>query len=415
MRFGIKTLDDFQFEQKTVIARLDLNSPYDPGKKRLKDTTRIKAAAPTIRELCEAGAKQVILTHQGGDLEYHNYISTGLHAHEISELIGKQVTFVDDVCGPAAREAIKNLQPGQVLLLDNVRYMAEEMTLFETKLKLPPEEQAKTVVVRKLAPLADIYICDALAAAHRSQPTLVGFQELLPSGMGRLFEKEYSILSKIMEDPQHPVVFMLGGAKIEDAFNMMPVVLSRGIADRILSAGLLGHVFLMAQGKSLGKASEEVMYRKKLDEYIDQAKDLLAGFKDKIMTPVDFACDKGGRKELGLSDLPSADAIVDIGSRTIDDYKNIVNEAKTVFINGPAGVFEKPATEKGTRELFSHVAGTDSFSVIGGGDSVAAAHKFVPGKGFSYICTGGGAMVRFLSGEELPVVRALKKGAGTEV
>ena len=410
MKYGIKTLDDFNFKGKTVLARLDLNSPYDSEAGKLKDITRIKAAIPTIKEISGAGAKLVLLAHQGGDLEYHNYISTKLHAAEISKLVGKDITFIDDICGPAAREAIEKLDEGQILLLDNVRYMAEEMTLFETKLKLTPEEQAKTIVVTKLAPLADIYICDGCAAAHRDQPTLVGFEELLPSGMGRLFEKEYGILSKIMDSPEHPAVFILGGAKIEDAFNMMPEVLLEGIADRILTAGLLGQLFLMAKGLSLGEKTEEVIYAKKLDQYLDQAKEILQSYKDKIETPVDFAYDEGGRYEIAIEDLPLEFAISDIGSKTIDIYKDIISGAGTVFINGPAGVFEKPGTEYGTKELFTHTAISDCFSVIGGGDSITAANKFVPGGGFSYMCTGGGAMVRFLSGEELPVVKALKKG-----
>ena len=410
MKYGIKTLGDFDFKDKTVIVRLDLNCPYDSENDRLKDTTRIKAAIPTIIELSEKGAKLVLLTHQGGDLEYHNYISTELHSKEISGLMSKEIKFIDDICGPAAREAIGKLNSGEILLLDNVRYMAEEMTLFETKLMLSPAEQAKTIVVRKLAPLADIYICDGFAAAHRDQPTLVGFEEVLPSGMGRLFEKEYSILSKIMEEPKHPAVFILGGAKIEDAFNMMPEVLSRGVADKILAAGLLGQVFLMAKGLSLGEKTEEVIYAKKLDQYLNQAKNMLKKYADKIEVPVDFAYDINGRYEIGIGDLPAEHAISDIGSATIDRYKDIISEADTVFINGPAGVFEKQKTEKGTRELFTHTAKSDCFSVIGGGDSISAANIFVPDGGFSYTCTGGGAMVRFLSGEELPVVKALKKG-----
>lgn len=411
MKYGIKTLDDFDFSSKTVITRLDLNCPYDSGSSQLKDITRIKAAIPTIRELSEAGAKLVILAHQGGDLEYHNYISTEFHAVEISKLMDRDIKFIDDVCGPAARAAIKQLNPGQILLLDNVRYMAQEMTLFEMKLKLTPQEQVKTIIVRKLAPLADIYICDGFAAAHRDQPTLVGFEEVLPSGMGRLFEKEYGILSKIMDDPGRPLVFLLGGAKIEDAFSMMGEALSKGIADRILSAGLLGQVFLMAKGTNLGSKTEEVIYAKKLDSYLGQAEKILAGYGEKIMVPVDLAYDDNGRKEIDLEDLPLEHPITDIGSRTIDLYKDIISGAKTVFVNGPAGVFEEPETEYGTRELFSHTAKAGCFSVIGGGDSISAANRFVPDGGFSYMCTGGGAMVRFLSGEELPVVKALKKAA----
>lgn len=410
MKYGIKTLDDFDFAGKTVIARLDLNCPYDPESGTLKDTTRIKAAIATIRELSEKGSKLVLLTHQGGDLEYHNYISTKLHGEEISKLLEKDIKFIDDVCSPAARNEVKNLYSGNILLLDNVRYMAEEMTLFETNLKLSPAEQAKTIVVKKLAPLADIYICDAFAAAHRDQPTLVGFEELLPSGMGRLFEKEYGILSKIMESPEHPVIFALGGTKIEDAFSMMGQVLSKGITDKILSSGLLGQLFLMAGGIDLGSKTEEVIYAKKLDKYLDQAKKILLNYEDKIVTPIDFAYASDRRHEIDISGLPTENAITDIGPKTIEMYKDIISRAKTVFINGPAGVFEKPGTEYGTKELFTHTANSGCFSVIGGGDSISAANKLVAKGSFSYMCTGGGAMVRFLSGEELPVVRALKKG-----
>ncbi len=411
MKYGIKTLDDFIFSQKTVIARLDLNSPFDRDANRLKDTTRIKAAIPTIKEISEAGAKLVLITHQGGDLEYHNYISTRLHAGVLSKLLKKNIIFIDDICGPAARDAIGKLNPGEILLLDNVRYMAEEMTLFETKLKLSPPEQAKTIVIRKLAPLADIYICDAFAAAHRDQPSLVGFEEILPSGMGRLFEKEYGILSNLMDSPEHPVVFILGGAKIEDAFNMMDEVLSKGIADRILTAGLLGQVFLMAKGLKLGVKTEEIIYSKKLDRFIGLAEEITGNHKDRIVMPLDFAYDDNGRKEIGIEDLPGKHSIADIGAKTIAMYKDIISKAATVFINGPAGIFEKFETGKGTKELFTHSARSDCFSVIGGGDSITAANKFVPEGGFSYKCTGGGAMVRFLSGEELPVVKALKKGS----
>jgi len=210
MKYGINTINDFDFESRIVLLRADLNSPYNRENNKLTDISRIKAAAPTINELSKKGARIAVMSHQGGDLEYHNYISTYLHSIYLSEILGKDIIFIDDVCGPAAREAIKKLKNGEILLLDNVRYMAEEMTLFETKLKLTPEEQSKTIVVSKLAHLGDIYVCDAFAAAHRSQPTLVGFEQIMPSAMGRLFEKEYEILSNIMANPDRPCVFLLG-------------------------------------------------------------------------------------------------------------------------------------------------------------------------------------------------------------
>jgi phosphoglycerate kinase len=412
MKYGINTLDDFDFKDKTVICRLDLNSPYDKQNDRLKDITRIQAAIPTIKELSGKGAKLVLMSHQGGDLEYQNFVSTIYHAKVLSELTEKKVDFIDDVCGPFARQAIKNLKPGQILLLDNVRYMAEEMTLFETKLKLSAEDMTKTYAVSKLAPFADIYVCDAFAAAHRDQPTLVAFEYLLPSAMGRLFEKEYEVLSKIMSDPEKPCVFVLGGAKIEDAFDMMPKVLSSGVADKILSSGLLGQIFYMAKKTFLGNKSEEIIYKKKLDEYLPKAKELLFAYPDKIVLPPDFACVKdNARNEFTSGDLPSEHMIADIGSKTISLFKNILSNSGTIFVNGPCGIFEDALTEIGTKELFCYIAGLDAFSVIGGGDSIAAINKYnIAGK-FSYVCTGGGAMVRFLTGEELPVVKALKFSA----
>ena len=412
MKYGINTLDDFDFKGKIVLARLDLNSPYDKENNRLADTTRIEAAIPTIKELSDAGAKLVIFSHQGGDLEYHNFISTSLHGELISSLLGKPVKFIDDVCGPASRQAIKELKTGEVLLLDNVRYMAEEMTLFETKLKLTSKEQTKTIVIRKLAPYGDIYICDAFAASHRNQPTLVAFEYVLPAAMGRLFEKEYEVLSKIMGTPDKPCVFVLGGAKIEDAFLMMPEVLLKGIAHKVLASGLLANVFYLASGIDIGKPSTNVICTKKLDEYIPTAKEILIKYKDKIILPVDITYILDGKRvELDTSNLPCQSLISDIGSKTIRIYKDIISKAKTVFVNGPCGIFEEKESELGTKELWTHVAKTDNFSVIGGGDSIAAVNKYGLGSGFSYICTGGGAMVRFLSGEELPVVKALKYSA----
>lgn len=412
MKYGINTLDDFEFAGKTVFLRLDLNSPYEREKDKLKDTARIEAAIPTVKELSDKEAKLVILSHQGGDLEYQNFISTKLHSDIVSKLVGKSVKFIDDVCGPSARNAIKELKKGEILLLDNVRYMAEEMTLFETKLKLTAEEQTKTIVVSKLASYGDIYVCDAFAAAHRNQPTLVAFQYLMPSAMGRLFEKEYEILSKIISSADKPTIFMLGGAKIEDAFDMMPKVLGEAIAEKILVSGLLANVFNIALGIDIGNPSTDIVYKKKLDQYIPKAKEIVTKYRGKIVLPLDYAyLSNGTRVEFDASKIPCQYLITDIGIKTINFYKDLITKAKTVFVNGPCGIFEDSESELGTKELWSHIAKSDSFSVIGGGDSIAAVNKYGLSNLFSYICTGGGAMVRFLSGEELPVVAALKKSS----
>ena len=412
MKYGINTLDDFAWGGQTVLCRVDINAPLDKETGGLRDITRLQGCAPTVRELAEAGARVVLLAHQGGDLEYHNYASTEPHAAVMSELIGRPVGFIDDVCGPAARDAVGRLGDGDVLLLDNVRFCGEELTLFETKLNLSPEDQAKTLVVRKLAPLADLYVCDAFAAAHRSQPTLVGFEQLLPSAMGRLFEKEYANLAHLREDPARPCAFLLGGTKIQEAFPMMAAALRDGVVDTVLTAGLVANVMLAAKGVDIGAPSMEFIRASQLERFIDESKAILAEHGDKVVLPVDLAyVQDGARQEVAIVALPVDEQLVDLGHRAVAEYEAVVAGAGTVFVNGPAGVFEKPETEYGTRALWEAMAGSRAFSALGGGDSVAAMNRFGLAERFDYVCTAGGAMVHFLSGKPMPVVEALKAAA----
>ena len=416
MRFGIKTLDDFEanggLRGKTVLCRVDINQPVDRSTGKLKSINRIQACVPTIRELSEKGARVVLMAHQGSDIEYKNYYTTRPHADVLSELLGFEVRWVEDVCGPTAREAISSLKDGEVLLLDNVRFMAEEQTLFETKLCLSHEDQAKTQVVAKLAPLGDLYVCDAFAAAHRDQPTLCGFEQLLPSAMGRLFEKEYCTVSALMEEPSRPCVFVLGGAKIADAFQMMKTVLSKGSADLVLTGGLVANIFLASQDVQIGKGSLDFIMKSNYRQYIDVARELYAQFGEKIVLPVDLAWVYDGKRcEAQVGQIPEDIGAVDIGSRTAERYRSEILAAKTVFVNGPAGVFEQEPSELGTKTIWQALADTAAFTVLGGGDSITATEKYKLTDRIGYICTGGGALIRFLSGEELPVVKALRHGA----
>jgi len=409
---GMHTLDDFKLKGKTVLARFDMNSPLDPDTREPVDITRIERCLPTLRELTHKGAKTVILIHQGSDIEYHNYASVRPHAKILSRLLAQSVTYVDDVCGPTARKRITTLKKGQILMLENVRFMAEEMTLFETKLNLSPEEQAQTRLVQKLAPLADLYLCDAFAAAHRCQPTLVGMEEVLPSLMGRLFESEVISLNQLLQNPKKPCVFILGGAKIQDAFLMMEAILKNKIADTILTTGLVAQVMLLAKGISLGQPSEALIKKKNLEAYIDQSRTLLKAYGPQIKLPLDLAFIRAGlRQEVDLTDLPLDEALLDLGHATLTAYTSIIKEAQTLFFNGPAGVFEKKETEQGTKVLLTAMAQSKAFSALGGGDSITALNKYQLTPHIDYISTGGGALVRYLSGEELPVVKALRKAA----
>ena len=412
MRFGINTLDDVEVKNKTVLCRVDINQPVDKAAGKLKDTTRIEACVPTLRELSEKGAKLVLLAHQGSDIEYKNFWTTEPHAKVLSDLLGREVRFIDDVCGPAAREAIRSLESGEILLLDNVRFVSEEQTLFETKLLLSHEDQAKTLLVRKLAPLGDLYVCDAFAASHRDQPSLCGFEQILPSAMGRLFEEEFCVISSLMEKPERPCVFVLGGSKIGDAFLMMKTVLGKGAADRVLAGGLVGEVLLWADGKDIGEKARAYIKKEGYADLVDTAREIIAAYGDKILMPCDLASvEKGKRTEYPVGSVPAGSLVLDIGAKTAAVYQKIIREAKTVFFNGPMGVFEEKETELGSRMVWDALGDTAAHTVIGGGDSITATKQFGKTEDIGYICTGGGALIRFLTGEELPVVKALRHGS----
>ena len=412
MRFGIHTLDELNVYGKTVLCRVDINQPVDRENETLKSTARIEACVPTVLELADKGAKLVLLAHQGSDIEYQNFFSTAPHAKVLERLLKRPVQFVEDVCGPTARTAITQLSPGDILLLDNVRFCSEEQTLFELKLQLTHEQQAKTEVVRKLAPLADYYVCDAFAAAHRDQPTLCGFQQVLPSAMGRLFEQEYCVVSQLMESPARPCIFVLGGAKVADAFLMLETVLQNGAADQVLTGGLVANILLAAQDSSIGQGSLDFIRKSNYWDFVSKAKSLLAAYAHKIILPQDLAyLENGVRKNAPIGALPPESCALDIGADAMQTYAQLICQAKTVFVNGPMGVFEKPETELGTQTVWQALATTEAYTVVGGGDSVTATRKYQLSEQIDYICTGGGALIRFLTGEELPVVKALRHAA----
>lgn len=412
MSLDILTIDDFDFRGKNVLLRVDINSPIDPLTKKIVDETRIKKSISTIKDLAGKGARVVIIAHQGDTLDYENLISLKEHAEKLSQEMGLEVQYIDDVAGPAAREKIRRLKDGEILLLDNIRYYTEEVSTFENNVKLTPKEMTRTYLVGNLAPLMDYYVNDAFAAAHRNAPSMVAFQELLPSAGGRLLINELKALSRVMNNPDRPCVFLLGGLKISDAFGMMKQVLSQGTADSVLTTGVIGQIMLMAKGKRLGDMSEKFIKERSLDKFVSQATEYLSLYSEKIYSPLDLAIDdKGKRKELTIEDLPADGIIIDVGEKTIAFYERLLNEAGTIFANGPAGIYEKEIGSKGTICLWSIIANAPGFSVIGGGDTVSSANKFIDISKIGYVSTGGGALINYLSGRKLPVLEALKKGA----
>jgi len=321
----------------------------------------------------------------------------------LERLLGKEVKFVDDIFGEKAKDAIKNLGYGDVLFLDNVRKFHSETE------KKSAEEHAKSELVQNLYPLVDFFVNDAFAAAHRTQCSLIGFTEVLPSCVGRLMEKELTTLEEVVKNPKKPCIFLFGGAKFSDVIVTIERVLSNKTADKVMLTGLPANAFLKAEGYNLGEKNESALLEEGKPEQFEEIKKVLTSFKNDIYLPVDFAVSENEeRKEITLEELPSEHNLFDIGEKTIAEFKEILKEAKTVFLSGPCGVFEKPLFKKGTTEIFNFVANSDAFSIVGGGHTVAAVEQMNLRDKMSHISTGGGSLEKFMMGEKLVVVEALK-------
>ena len=397
------TLDDFNFENKTVLLRVDFNMPLNKETFEILDTTRIKRVLPTIEELIFDNAKVVILAHQGRQGSW-DFINLEKHAKALENLLGKPVKFVNDIYNENAQNAIKNMQAGEVLMLDNVRKFENETD------KKTADEHAQSDLVQNIYPLADLFVNDAFAAAHRKQCSLIGFTAVLPSAAGRLMEKELTTLEKIIQNPEKPSVFLFGGAKFSDVIVTIERLLENKTADKILLTGLPANAFLKAQGVNLGDKTEEVLSEEGTSENYEEIKNLLERYKDSIYLPTDFAQKANTeRSEIDVSQLPTNYNLFDIGEKSINHYKQIISNAKTVFLSGPCGVFENPAFMRGTQEIFTYVANSDVFSIVGGGHTVAAVEQLGLNTKISHISTGGGSLEKFMMGEKLPVVEALKK------
>jgi phosphoglycerate kinase len=409
-RLKIRPMAELDFKGKTVLFRPDLNSPIDPATKRIVNANRIEKTILSLNYLLGKGAKVALIAHQGDSLDYQNLIPLAEHAERLASLSGRKVGYIDDVCGPAAIATVRALKEGEAIVLGNLRYLAEEISTFEGAVKLKAPEMLDTWLVRSLAPIADRYVNDAFAAAHRNAPSLVAFQELLPAAGGIQLMEEYTALKSVMDNPRRPCVYVLGGAKISDAFDMMRKVLEEGAADEILAAGVTGLVMHIARGLDLGPATRKFLKDRGLDEFIPEATSLLDSWGSKYVLPLDLAYEEDGRRaELDLSALPRDCLFPDLGKKTIARFKESIGRAGSVFVNGPAGMYEDERWALGTREIWKAIAEAPGYTVIGGGDTISAATKFTDLAKYGYVCTGGGAMVRFLAGKKLPLIEAMEK------
>ncbi len=403
MPLGTKFLrmDDFDLENKTVLLRVDINIPLDPSTLQVLDDTRIRAISQTLSNLRES--KVVLVSHQSRPGRA-DFTSLEPHARRLQRYCSQRVKFVEDIFGPSARQEIRQLQSGEILVLDNLRFCAEE------NVDCPPEAAAKTHLVRRLAPLFDYFINDAFGTAHRSQPSLIGFTEVLPTIAGRLMEKELDAFNTVLVKSARPSVFVLGGAKVEDKLPVMEHILRNSRADKILLGGIPGKAFLKARGFRLGPKNEEEM--KGLEKCVEQAKTMLSSFPNHIEIPVDLAVLRNEKRlEVTPKELPVNESILDIGHRTTSRYVEAVSKAKTVVANGPLGVFEKNGFDYGTKSTLEAIGKCDGYTVIGGGHLVGLASIVGIEDQFSHLSTAGGAMLSLLAGERLPVIDALERAA----
>ncbi len=377
----LKTLDDFDFRGKSVLLRSDLNSEVTDGKVIFGD--RIIESAETIKELKTGGARVVVLAHQSQKGK-KDFISLKQHAKLLNKFV--KIKFVDDILGGRALAEISKLRNGEALLLDNVRFVKDEF-----------KPSLRNKLVRKFAPLSDIYINDAFSVCHRKQTSIVSFPKVLPSGIGRLMERELRSLDRISK--MKNCLFILGGEKFEDELKLF------NAKRKILTTGIIALVFLKAKGYKLGMQDNLLKGKTKLLRKIKRVSKC-------AVTPIDFGVNfNGGRKNILLVELPVRHEILDIGLKTIEFYVSEIKKAKCIFMKGPAGHTGYEEFSLGTRRLLEAIFESKAFSVLSGGHLNSARRKFKISKDeFDYVSLAGGALVSYLAGEKLPGLEALKKG-----
>lgn len=382
--------------------RIDINVPIDPETGEILDDRRIRVHAKYVKSIVEEYSPALVLgSHQGrpGSLDF-----TTLEKHRelLEKYSGLEVKFVSDVVGPTALNAIKSLKPGEVLLLDNLRLMSEEV------LEAPPEACSLSIFAKRIASAVDFYVNDAFASAHRSQPSIVGLPLLLPSAIGPVFESEVRALSKVISDSEPPRVFVLGGKKVAEHMRVIENLTKNRLADRILTCGLLGLLFLAAKGVNIGEENYRLLEENGLTPYIPRARYLLMRGAP-VETPVDFKVQlrDGKVEDAYIGQLRGR--VCDIGEHTAGIYADLVKEARVVVMRGPAGVIEVEEFRKGTLKLLEAAYSSKGFVLIAGGHLAMLVKEEHTDR--VHVSTGGNAVLLFLSGEELPALKAMELSA----
>ncbi|WP_025690095.1 phosphoglycerate kinase [Paenibacillus zanthoxyli] len=387
-----KSVRDVEVTGKRVFVRVDFNVPLEDGK--ITDDTRIRETLPTIKYLIENGAKIILASHMGRPKgQFVDSMRLTPAAERLSQLLGKPVAKADEAVGDAVKAKIAELKDGDVLVLENVRFY-------------PGEEKNDPELAKQFAELADLFVNDAFGAAHRAHASTEGIAHYLPAVSGLLMEKELNVLGKALSNPERPFTAIIGGSKVKDKIDVIDNLLT--LADNVLIGGGLSYTFSKAQGYEVGKS---LLDEEKIDTalgFIEKAKKLGKNF----LLPVDaVVADKFGAdantKTVDISEIPADWMGLDIGPKTAALYADVIKNSKLVVWNGPMGVFEIDIFAEGTKAVAEACAKTEGYTVIGGGDSAAAAEKFKLADQMDHISTGGGASLEFMEGKALPGVVAL--------
>ena len=390
---GKMSVRDIDVRSKRVLVRVDFNVPLEGN--RVAVATRIRASLPTIRYLIETGAKIILVSHLGRpNGKFDPRLKMDPIAKKLGEFLNMEIKKIGTCVGPEARAAAEQLSPGEILLLENVRFYIEE-------------QDNDPVFARELADLAEIYVNDAFGTAHRSHASTVGVTRHLPAVAGLLLEKEISVMGGILEDPKHPAAAVVGGAKIADKLSVLKNFLN--IVDFLALGGGIANTFLLAKGIDIGSSLVE---RDKVDvamEVIEEADSNGVGF----LLPEDVITAKKISAEaeinsVSVDEIPGDELVLDIGPKTAERYAAMLKEVKSCIWVGPMGVFERDAFAKGTKKVAEAVAGVET-SIVGGGDTASAAEKAGVSDRITHISTGGSASLEFLGGGRLPGIECLKE------
>lgn len=390
----IKKLEDFNFNGKTVLVRVDFNVPIKDGK--VKGDDRIKKSLPTIKYIKEQGGKIILMSHLGRPKgKYNKDLSLRPVAQRLSEILGEDILFIDEkeVVNKEVKDKVKNLKNAEIALLENLRFR-------------PEEEKNEESFSKDLASLADIYVNGAFGTAHRAHASNVGVSKFLPSAAGFLLEKEIKYLKESLENPKRPFVAILGGAKVSDKINLIKNLLDK--IDSIVIVGAMANTFIKSMGKEVGKSLVE-------DDKLDLAHQIIDQASKKgvnLILPEDFIeareiSDDAKGQVVDASSIDKDKMVLDIGPNSLKKIKMVLKDAKTIVWNGPAGVFEVDEFSKGTVGIAKILADSDALTIVGGGDSVAAVEKAGVEDKISHISTGGGASLELLEGKVLPAIKAL--------